>query len=69
MRGMSAGEGEAKPARSDAKPFTAIYHNNFLHDRQEEETFKILIDVIRMRQEDHYNLECKSTRSPSTPAL
>lgn len=45
------------PKRSDAKPFTAIYHNSFLHDRSEEETFKILIDVIRMHQEDVYNLE------------
>ncbi|KJX94854.1 hypothetical protein TI39_contig4154g00025 [Zymoseptoria brevis] len=46
--------GAEVPERSDSKPFTAIYHNNFLHDRSEEETFKILIDTLRMRQEDMY---------------
>ena len=39
------------------RPFTAISNNTFLHNRNEEETFKILIDVIRMRQEDTYNFE------------
>ncbi|SMQ52660.1 unnamed protein product [Zymoseptoria tritici ST99CH_1A5] len=47
--------GAEVPQRSDSKPFTAIYHNNFLHDRSEEETFKILIDTLRMRQEDMYS--------------
>ncbi|KAK5676787.1 hypothetical protein LTS10_010551 [Elasticomyces elasticus] len=45
------------PKRTDDKPFAAIYHNNFPHDRSEKETFKILIDLIRMRQEDVYNLD------------
>lgn len=38
------------PRRSDSKPFTAIYFNNFLHDRSETQTFKVLIDCLRMRQ-------------------
>lgn len=58
---LAGGEGASAdgkvPKRSDAKPFTAIYHNNFLHHGTEKETFKILIDVIRMRQEDVYSLE------------
>ncbi|CAK4029829.1 Hypothetical predicted protein [Lecanosticta acicola] len=49
--------GEKIPKRSNSKPFTAIYHNNFLHDRPEEETFKILIDILRMRQEDTHAFE------------
>ena len=53
---------ETQPRRSDAKPFTAIYHGNFLHDRSEEETFKILIDMLRMRQEDTYALEGMADR-------
>lgn len=57
MKDSSDQSGAAKPKRSDAKPFTAIYHGNFLHDRSEEETFKILIDMLRMRQEDTYALE------------
>ncbi|KAK4889777.1 hypothetical protein LTR27_011489 [Elasticomyces elasticus] len=49
--------GSEVPKRLDAKPFTSLYHNNSLHDRSEEKTFRILINVIRMRQEDVYNLE------------
>ena len=46
-------------AQSDhiLNPFTAISNNTLLHNRSEEETFKILIDVIRMRQEDTYKFE------------
>lgn len=41
----------------DKKPFTAIYHNAFLHDRTEEKTYQLLIETLRMRQEDEYALE------------
>lgn len=43
--------------REDAKPFTAISNNKFLHNRPEEETFRLLIDALRMRQEDEYSLD------------
>jgi splicing suppressor protein 51 len=43
--------------RDDAKPFTAISNNKFFHNRPEEATFKLLIDTLRMRQEDEYALE------------
>lgn len=36
------------------KPFTAIHHNVYLHNRSREEQFRILIDTLRMRQEDMY---------------
>lgn len=41
----------------DKKPFTAIDRNVFLHDRTEEKTYQLLIDTLRMRQEDEYVLE------------
>lgn len=41
----------------DLKPFTAISNNTFLHDRNEEKTFQILIDIIRVRQDDVYVFE------------
>lgn len=44
-------------AEHDTKPFTAISKNTFLHNRSREQTFQLLIDVIRMRQEDEYNFE------------
>lgn len=40
----------------DKKPFTAIDRNVFLHDRTEEKTYQLLIDTLRMRQEDEYTL-------------
>jgi splicing suppressor protein 51 len=40
----------------DKKPFTAISNNKFLHDRTEEETFKLLIDMLHIRQRDEYVL-------------
>lgn len=43
--------------QQDQKPFTAISQNAFLHDRTEEKTFQILIDCLRMRQEDMYSIE------------
>ena len=53
--GTSSGK-SAPTTRQDAKPFMAISQNVFLHDRSEEETFKLLIDLLRMRQEDAYKL-------------
>lgn len=47
----------SRSKRSDSKPFTAIFHGNFLHDRSKEDTYKILIDVVRMRQQDCLKLE------------
>lgn len=49
-----------KPSLSgerDKKPFTAISKNTFLHDRSQEQTFQLLIDILRMRQEDEYKLD------------
>lgn len=46
-----------KTGDQDKKPFTAIHSNVFLHDRPEEKTFQLLIDCLRMRQEDEYALE------------
>lgn len=40
----------------DKKPFTAIDRNVFLHDPTEEKTYQLLIDTLRMRQEDEYAL-------------
>jgi splicing suppressor protein 51 len=45
---------ESARKRSDNRPFHALYKDVFLHDRSEIETFKLLIDTIRMRQEDMY---------------
>ena len=44
-------------AEHDTKPFTAISKNMFLHNRSKEQTLKLLIDLLRMRQEDEYNLD------------
>lgn len=41
----------------DAAPFTAIHGDTFLHGRSEEETFQLLIDCLRMRQEDEYSID------------
>jgi splicing suppressor protein 51 len=35
----------------------AITNNKFLHDRPEETVFKLLIDCLRLRQEDVYKFE------------
>lgn len=39
------------------KPFTAIYNDVFLHDRSEEQTFQLLIDALRLRQEDEWSFD------------
>lgn len=50
-----AGESDQpSSSRSDSKPFTAISESKFLHDRSEDETYKLLVDIVRMRQEDKY---------------
>lgn len=41
----------------DKKPFTAIANNVFLHNRSKEKTFQLLINALRMRQEDMYALD------------
>jgi splicing suppressor protein 51 len=41
----------------DKKPFTAIANNVFLHNRSKDQTFQLLIDALRMRQEDMYALD------------
>lgn len=51
-----AGE-RAVPRSSAANPFARLSNNTFLRDRPEEETFRILVDVLRMRQEDIYTFE------------
>jgi splicing suppressor protein 51 len=40
----------------DKKPFTAIANNVWLHNRSTDQTFQLLIDALRMRQEDTYVL-------------
>ena len=44
----------------DTKPFTAISKNTFLHNRSQEQTFQLLIDLIRLRQEDESRFEGKA---------
>ncbi|KAI5358650.1 hypothetical protein Slin14017_G109330 [Septoria linicola] len=44
----------ASSGGSSSAPFTAIFKGNFLHDRPEDETYKLLVDILRMRQEDMY---------------
>jgi splicing suppressor protein 51 len=41
----------------DKKPFTAIAGNVWLHNRSTDQTFQLLIDALRMRQEDMYALD------------
>lgn len=53
----SAQSGSGSSSSSAANPFARLSNNTFLHDRPEEETFRILVDVLRMRQEDKYKFE------------
>jgi splicing suppressor protein 51 len=41
----------------DKYPFHAIYQSTYLHNRDETKTYQLLIDCLRMRQEDVYALE------------
>jgi splicing suppressor protein 51 len=44
----------------DKKPFTAISKNTFLHNRSHEQTFQLLIDMMRMRQADEFKFDGKA---------
>lgn len=44
----------------DKKPFAAISKNKFLHDRSQEQTFELLIDVLRMHQEEEHTVVGKA---------
>jgi mitochondrial splicing suppressor protein 51 len=39
------------------KPFHALHNKTWLHNRPEEDVYKLLIDVYRFRMEDNYTLE------------
>lgn len=41
------------------KPFTKLDQGTYLHDRPEQDVYKLLIDSYRMRQEDDFKLEKK----------
>lgn len=49
-----------RDAEQDRKPFTAIHHGKFLHNRSEKTTFNLLIDLMRMRQEDEYTIDANN---------
>lgn len=40
-----------------SNPFTRLDNGTYLHDRPEQDVYKLLIDCFRMRQEDDYNME------------
>lgn len=48
---------EFNPGDQDTKPYTAISKNLFFHDRLESNTFQLLIDTLRMRQQDELNFD------------
>ncbi|KAI1753164.1 putative MYND domain protein [Xylaria castorea] len=39
------------------KPFTRLDNNTYLHDRPEEDVYRVLIDAYRLRIEDEYKFE------------
>ncbi|KAI0907244.1 putative MYND domain protein [Ustulina deusta] len=39
------------------KPFTRLDNNTYLHDRPEEDVYRVLIDAYRLRVEDEYVFE------------
>jgi splicing suppressor protein 51 len=49
-------EDDFEDCNKDKKPFTSIANNIFLHNRSKDQTFQLLIDALRMRQEDMYAL-------------
>jgi hypothetical protein len=63
----SSGGNASSPAAQDnqdfkagdqhKKLFTAISKNLFFHDRPEEKTFQLLLDTLRMCQQDEYNFD------------
>lgn len=42
-------------------PFTKLDQGNYLHDRPQTDVYELLIDSFRMRQENDFNLENKTT--------
>ena len=44
-------------SKNTASGFTGIANNTFLHNRPEKEVYKLLVDIVRMRQEDTYTFE------------
>lgn len=40
-----------------SNPYTRLDKGTYLHDRPEQDVYKLLIDCFRMRQEDNYKLE------------
>jgi mitochondrial splicing suppressor protein 51 len=49
-------KGTDKPV---TKPFTRLSNNTWLHDRSEEDVYRLLIDAYRMRIEDLYVFEAE----------
>ncbi|KAM0701253.1 hypothetical protein Q7P35_011614 [Cladosporium inversicolor] len=59
-KSQSGTKPDVKPSpvtEQDTKPFTAISKDTFLHNRSQEQTFQLLIDLFRIRQEDEYKLD------------
>jgi len=56
---MSASAGQPPKGLSVAidKPFHRLNAKTWLHDRPEQDVYKLLIDTYRFRMEDDYNLE------------
>jgi splicing suppressor protein 51 len=40
-----------------AKPFTHLYNKTWLHNRSEQDVFRLLIDCFRLKLEDDYKFE------------
>ncbi|KXT07876.1 hypothetical protein AC579_5155 [Pseudocercospora musae] len=55
--GNTAATRTADGGRNTAGGFTGIASNTFLHNRPEKEVYKLLVDIVRMRQEDTYTFE------------
>ncbi|KAI0436916.1 putative MYND domain protein [Xylaria telfairii] len=51
---LSPPKGLEKPI---TKPFTRLDNNSYLHDRPEEDVYRVLIDAYRLRIEDEYTFE------------
>ena len=50
--GMGSGLQEPPP-----NPFTRLDNGSYLHDRPEQDVYKLLIDCFRLRQEDNWTFE------------
>jgi hypothetical protein len=48
---------EFNPGDQGTKPYTGISKNLFFHDRVESNAFQLLIDTLRMRQQDELNFD------------